>query len=1217
MSTIRSLFSARRPLDRPIEKVIDYYAADEKRLAAEIEEYEATENVEACFRKFLEVYEAGVRRGEVTEVGVWVSGFYGSGKSSFTKYLGFALDPTCKVGGRGFLDSLCDRLNAADVKALLRTLAGRQPTAVVMLDLGAEQLADTAMAPVSTVLYWKVLQWAGFSKEKKLAQLEFTLDRQGKLDAFKAAYRERFQGDWEAIHNDPLIGVARGAQLVPAFLPKEFPTPESFRQLKFEEGLSVRDRAEAMLQIARKRAGCQNVLFLIDEAGQYVAPRGELILNLDGLARNLKELGQGKVWIAATGQQTLAEIVEKAAHNSAELNKLRDRFPIAINLDARDIREITYRRLLTKSPDGERILRDRFAREGQALLTHTRLSGTTLFRGDPDAETFTRLYPFLPQHFDLILELIRNLARSTGGIGLRSAIRVIQDLLVDASRVLPAGATRVADRPVGSLVCADDFYDTLRADIAKVLPHVTTGVDKVAAVFREDLLALRVAKVIAALQAVEGFPRSPENIAALLYPGLGAPSLLEPVRDVLRRLVAEKECGIIEDPKEGGYLFLSEGVKPLRDKRNSYIPPGAEINHLRVRLLATLFDPPPSGRLENVKDVKAGIRLGRIPVLGEDAEVQFRLEIVEPQTLADRRTALLAETNTPEYRSTIAWLVTFPGEVDDLLVEACRSDQILQKVAERDADKDVAQFLRAERRLMETYKDRAQKLIGKALLEGTFILRGGPVPVAEAGATLEAATRAVLGRAAAEIFRYFHLVPIRPATDLAARFLAVERLDRMPREHDPLTLVVTRAGHPAINTGHPALAEVLRTFQERVEQSGSGRLQGNAIQDLFADPPYGWSKDATRYLFAALLVAGDVELHTPGGTVRTSGPLAVEAMKSTVAFNRVGVSRRDGRPPKEALDRAATRLQEMFGKDVLPLEDHISRAVRTCLPELMEQIASLPDHLRLLGLPGEGRARALLETCADLLRGDASEAAARLGGTECAVPADVRWARPVIECLRQGGEADIRAAQALRSGLADLSQMFATTAGDLVTHEEAATLHEALTSEQIHERLPGLRGAVASITARIADRYADRRKAHAGALQEALAALEATLEWPLITPEDREEIARHFIPSDLPEVAQPGRELSLLRLILTREVSLPQLKARAEAEVRRRVPTPLLPPVEQPPAEEEPVNVADLAPAETLRTPADLDAWLAGLRARLMTLFRANKVIRIFRGPSA
>ena len=150
-----------------------------------------------------------------------------------------------------------------------------------------------------------------------------------------------------------------------------------------------------------------------------MATRGELILNLDGLARNFKELGQGRVWIVATGQQTLAEIVEKAAYNSPELNKLRDRFPIGINLEPSDIREITYRRLLSKSNNGLALLKEDFSRQGQALLNFTRLSGTSLFKGDPDANTFAKLYPFLPQHFDLLLELIRALAASRGGLGRR------------------------------------------------------------------------------------------------------------------------------------------------------------------------------------------------------------------------------------------------------------------------------------------------------------------------------------------------------------------------------------------------------------------------------------------------------------------------------------------------------------------------------------------------------------------------------------------------------------------------------------------------------------------------------------------------------------------------------------------------------------------------------------------------------------------------------
>jgi hypothetical protein len=59
--TIRQIFSPRRPIDRTIEKVIDYYAQEEDRLAREVAEYEVTDNIESCFRKFLDVFGEGVR----------------------------------------------------------------------------------------------------------------------------------------------------------------------------------------------------------------------------------------------------------------------------------------------------------------------------------------------------------------------------------------------------------------------------------------------------------------------------------------------------------------------------------------------------------------------------------------------------------------------------------------------------------------------------------------------------------------------------------------------------------------------------------------------------------------------------------------------------------------------------------------------------------------------------------------------------------------------------------------------------------------------------------------------------------------------------------------------------------------------------------------------------------------------------------------------------
>jgi hypothetical protein len=139
---------------------------------------------------------------------------------------------------------------------------------VVFLDLGSEQLADSGSAPVSTVLYWKVLQWAGYSKEKKLAELELTLEARGLKDRFQKLYQEKFGDSWDKVHNDPLIGVARAAQVLPSLHLKEFPDAESFSRLRFEEALDLRDRARKIIDLVRRKSGKENVLFLIDEAGQ-------------------------------------------------------------------------------------------------------------------------------------------------------------------------------------------------------------------------------------------------------------------------------------------------------------------------------------------------------------------------------------------------------------------------------------------------------------------------------------------------------------------------------------------------------------------------------------------------------------------------------------------------------------------------------------------------------------------------------------------------------------------------------------------------------------------------------------------------------------------------------------------------------------------------------------------------------------------------------------
>lgn len=185
-----------------------------------------------------------------------------------------------------------------------------------------------------------------------------------------------------------------------------------------------------MLDIVRQKSGRAHILFIVDEVGQYIASRDNLILNLDGLAKNLKRLGEGKVWIIATAQQTLTEDNPRAALNSDKLYKLKDRFPIQIDLESSDIKEICYRRLLRKSPayEGARAAAVEESRQKQVqifLLGRTSAEMQTiaeeiyrcqrieeLYRNDPDQEVREYCKNQINRADGLKVELQRKLRQS-------------------------------------------------------------------------------------------------------------------------------------------------------------------------------------------------------------------------------------------------------------------------------------------------------------------------------------------------------------------------------------------------------------------------------------------------------------------------------------------------------------------------------------------------------------------------------------------------------------------------------------------------------------------------------------------------------------------------------------------------------------------------------------------------------------------------------------
>ncbi|MFU7548073.1 hypothetical protein, partial [Pseudomonas paraeruginosa] len=82
------------------------------------------------------------------------------------------------------------------------------------------------------------------------------------------------------------------------------------------------------------------------------------------------------------------------------------------------------------------------------------------------------------------------------------------------------------------------------------------------------------------------------------------------------------------------------------------------------------------------------------------------------------------------------------------------------------------------------------------------------------------------------------------------------------------------------------------------------------LLDDFGSDPFGWSPDTTRYIVAAMLMAGEIKLKVSGREVTAAGQQAIDALKTNNSFKQIGVSLRDERPSIETLGRAAERLSE-------------------------------------------------------------------------------------------------------------------------------------------------------------------------------------------------------------------------------------------------------------------------------------------------------------------
>lgn len=988
MYKIQELFDPSKQLNRKIESVVTFGANTTEDLDHEIREYVVTDKLHKNYEDVLLDLQSAFDNSS-KEIGIWVSGFYGSGKSSFAKYLGLSFDKSLMIDGVTFGDKLLSRIHDTTITALHHAIINRHNPLVVMIDLSTQSVAGN-ISTVSDIVYYETLKQLNITKctDQKVMCFVDMLHSEGKYEEFCRIVKEEKHKDWEVEQCNDLAANMIAASLAPRLLPAYFPDSASFKNIKMNSALNEKERFKRLYQLIKEKTGKDKVIFVLDEVGQYVASNVELILNVQGMMQIFKDEFRGNVWVIATAQQTLTEDNRQAQLNSNELFRLNDRFPIKVDIEANDIKEIITKRLLGKSQEGKEFLVKLF-NQNEGILknnTHLAVQQRSIYNQVLTEQSFADLYPFLPVHIDILLSLLQKLASRTGGVGLRSVIRLIRDILVD---------NHLADATIGQLAGPEYFYDVLSSDMQKnSAKEIVLAADKAVRMYTGNELAVRICKTIAVMQLLDDFNLSFNNICALLNNKVSETLDRNRVREIIDEISGSNELTLQE--VEGKYQFMTNAILGIREERGKIVPREVEKAEVMQDMLKDLLTPAPAVNVYASKTITAGVELterNRPYTIYNTTSLKMNVRFVNGAHFEETRQQLLTESTRQENMRTLYWLCTLNKDKEALLQEIVKCQNIRNR-HQNETNKEIQAYLRAQGDMAEEKKQQLLRALREAQANSEIIFRGSPQQV-----NADTYKTVALKGIAEKVFEKYPLASANMKSDCVNKLASFGDVTTIPDSLNPFKIIKKNDG--TIDAAHPALMEIKDFVTSRSEATGQ------ELMTHFESIPYGWAKDTIRYLVALMLKAGSIQLRVSGKDITVFGESAVAAMGNNNAFGKISISlNTDGTLTVPELLNAAKILMGVLGAPrTAPVKDQIAQAANKRIKYLMTKWNKLVPHFEHLHLAGLHPLNQAIGYANRILESEGGEAAYLLGkDKEC--EKTFRYAMELVKCNEQAGFLD-------------------------------------------------------------------------------------------------------------------------------------------------------------------------------------------------------------------
>lgn len=869
---------------RSIDGVIK--ADDVSKVASEVDEYVMTSEIRKGLSRIVDAW----NQVDAPSNGVWISGFFGSGKSHLLKMLSYLLgeqagsqpltreEVECaferKVAG--------DETTIADLKRSLHT-----PTRAVLFNIDAKDDKSTrergsAMIEVFYKVYFEARGL--YSKDLGVGALERDLEDRGELARFCEAYQEEAGHTWEVGRVNTVFSEALVSRAL-ARLGHQVDQP--FRSYREQMNLSAEAFAQDVASWLDRQGPHQRIAFFVDEVGQFIGDDSQLMLNLQTITEQLATHCSGRAWVFVTSQEELSGIMEQMdERQSKDFSKIQGRFAITVNLSTEEVTDVIARRLLTKSEQGAEELDTMWQRLGAGFPSMFRFpEGTKKYDNYLTRDSFVAKYPFVDYQFEMFTQAMRGLSDNdlfTGrhsSVGARSLLGVCQQI-----------AQELTDDELGTVASFDRFYDGIAAMLKS---DVKDNIGRAAHDSRtSDPFTMSVLKVLLLVRYVDSFHAYPRNIAVLLRRSLDqdATDLEERVKRALHIL---SDQVYVQRQADGTYAYMTNEEKEVRREISQIIVESREVTDLvradirkHVGTSATSFVYPGTNRRMGVSLFVDGRREQAEPLV---------ISVFTPQSSLDEEGI---RHESVVRRDALSLGLDVSSEILEDVRVFCQTEEYVKRQA------GAASGLR--KRIILTHKednDQRRRVIGEAvkdaLMRASLFVDGQEV---KTGTAEEPKDVIALGltRLAQQVYpRIEDAKPLATVKDgQVASFL---------RDQEDSTLDVD----PGVDIAQRLAGECVQWVEQTRVLNGQNVFVKNAIE-YYGQAPFGWDKNAVLAIVATALRLELLE------ALENDRPLARTELEGALRdVNRQG---RVLLQKKKHLDRAALADFQRFVGQFVPGE---------------------------------------------------------------------------------------------------------------------------------------------------------------------------------------------------------------------------------------------------------------------------------------------------------